>query len=109
MMANQSDGNGSSSLFLTALPANLLESCQGLSTASQAMMERWVENRTAQVQTGLDAFTKLASCKSPTEFAEVQQRWWQSTIDQLTAEMKTYQDQMLALTQQSRAALRDAK
>ncbi|HUA55708.1 MAG TPA: phasin family protein [Candidatus Sulfotelmatobacter sp.] len=107
-MATQTDGNGSS-LFLTALPDKWLERCQELSAASQAMAERWVENRAEQVQTNLDAWTKLASCKNPGEVAEVQQRWWRSSIDHLTAEMKGYQDQMLALGQQSQAALRGEK
>jgi hypothetical protein len=91
------------------LPANLVESCKGLSTAAQAIAERWVKSRSEQAQATLEVCAKLASCKSPSEFAELQQRWWQGTVDQLSAEMKGYQDQILALSQMNPTALLDSK
>lgn len=96
-MANQTNGNGAAA-FLSALPSSLLEGSQGFAAASQAMAERWIANRTEQVRFNVEACTKLASCKSPSEFAELQQRWWQTTVDQLTAEMKGFQEQISALS-----------
>lgn len=90
--------HAASSSFLTALPANWIESCRGVSSAAQDIATRWVESRAEQLRANLDACAKLTGCKSPGEFAEVQERWWQDTIDHLSAEMKGYQDAVLALT-----------
>jgi hypothetical protein len=91
--------------FMPQMPDNWLESFQSLASASQAIAERWMTNRTEQVQHTLDTVTKMASCKSPAEAAELQQRWFRETVERLTAEMKSYQDQVAALSQQGFTAL----
>jgi hypothetical protein len=87
------------------MPDNWLESCKSLASASQAMAERWFTNRAAQHQHMLDTVTKMTACKSPAEAAEVQQRWFRETVERLTAEVKEYQDQVAALSQQSLSAI----
>jgi hypothetical protein len=87
------------------MPDNWLESFQSLASASQAIAERWMANRTEQVQHTLDTVTKLTACKSPAEAAELQQRWFRETVERLTAEVKSYQDQVAALSQQGLSAL----
>lgn len=90
--------------FLTQMPETWLESCKTFSSTSQAIAERWLSNRSEQAQQNLDAVTKLAGCKSPAEFAEVQQRWLQDTVERFTAEVKSYQDQVGTLSQQALSA-----
>lgn len=90
--------------FLTQMPETWLESCKTFSSTSQAIAERWLSNRSEQAQQNLDAVTKLVGAKSPAEFAEVQQRWLQDTVERFTAEVKSYQDQVSTLSQQALSA-----
>jgi len=91
--------------FMVQMPDNWLESYQSLASASQAIAERWFANRSEQAQHALDTVSKLTACKSPAEAAEIQQRWFRETVELLTAEVKSYQDQVAALSQQGLSAL----
>jgi hypothetical protein len=96
---------GSWPSFMVQMPDNWLESYKSLASASQAFAERWFANRTEQAQHTLDTVTKLTACKSPAEATEIQQRWFRGTVELLTAEMKAYQEQVAALSQQGLSAL----
>jgi hypothetical protein len=87
------------------MPDNWLESCKSLASLSQVMAERWVANRAAQHQHMVDTITKMTACKSPAEAAEIQQRWFRETVEHLTTEVKQYQEQVAALSQQSLSAI----
>jgi len=107
-MATQNSGNPWSA-FLSQIPGNWTDGFTAIASASQAMADRWVKNRAAQVERDMAVWTKLTSCKDSREVAEIQKRWWQDTIDGLTAEAKEYQEQVTRLTQQSRSATQDGK
>jgi hypothetical protein len=99
---------GSWPSFMVQMPDNWLESYKSLASASQAMMQRWLANRTEQTQHTLDTVTKMTACKSPAEAAEIQQRWLRETVERLTAEVKEYQEQVTALSQQGLSTLSQA-
>src|SRR5271169_3379487 len=96
---------GSWPSFMPQMPDNWLESYRSLTSASQAIAERWLANRTEQAQHTFDTVTKLTGCKSPAEAVELQQRWFRETVERLTAEVKDYQEQVAALSQQGMSAL----
>jgi hypothetical protein len=49
--------------------------------------------------------TQLASCKSPAEAVEIQQRWLSETVERVAAETKAYQEQLVAMSRQGISAL----
>jgi len=97
-MTTKSESGGWPS-FLAQMPETWLESCKTLQSTSQAIAERWIANRSEQAQKTFDAFGQMAACKSPQEFAEVQQRWLKDTVERLTAEVKDYQERVSTLSQ----------
>jgi hypothetical protein len=105
---NSLKDNGLQSV-LTQIPEGWLEGCKAVSSASQAMADRWIENRTEQIHTSLEAFTKVAACKNAGEIAEIQWRWMTETLDRFGAECGGYQAQYAAVFRQCFSGLGQRK
>jgi hypothetical protein len=89
MAKEQSDWTG----MLVQVPETWLANLRSMTEASEALTSCWVKNRSAQIQSNLEAWAKLATCKDGAEIAEVSQRWLQGTVDRMTAEAGEYREQ----------------
>jgi hypothetical protein len=98
-MTSEAKTNGWTTCLVQA-PSAWLDGYQALSSASLAIMNRWIKHRAAQFRSNLDTCTRLAACKDTAEVAKAQQRWVRDSIDNLSAEITEYQDQMVALSQE---------
>jgi hypothetical protein len=107
-MTAQRDATGWTSLLTNATDA-WLDNCKTLSGSSQAIADRWIKTCSDQLQSNFDAWSKLAACRDTAEAAAIQQRWWQGTVDRLSAEFKDCQDQVTALSQQGFATFRETR
>jgi hypothetical protein len=90
--------------FGVQMPDAWLDSYKTMASMSQSLTERWMSTLADQAKFNLDALTKLATCKSPAEAAELQQSWLKGTVERLTIEMQGYQEQVQALSQQGLSA-----
>ena len=90
--------------FVVQAPEAWLGNLQAIAEASQAFAASWFKNRSAQLQSNLEAWTRMAGCKDPSEIAAIQQRWLQDSIERLSAEAKDCQVQIMRLTQRGSAA-----
>ena len=106
-MASHTDGHGSSWIFGQA-PDAWLDGYKALIGASQVIAERWLSNRAAQLQSGLEAWGKLAGSKDVGEMIEIQQRWMRDTAAGAKAEMDAYQAELGSLTKDSFARFAQA-
>jgi hypothetical protein len=101
MAKQQNDWPG----MLAQVPETWLANLRSMTEASEAVTSCWMKNRTAQIQSNLEAWAKLATCKDGAEIAEVSQRWLQGTVDRMNAEAGEYREQAT----RSLSCLRDDK
>jgi len=103
-MTTQTEGIGWSAV-LTQMPERFTENYKAAFSTSQAIVTRWIKDCSDQIQTNLNACTKLANCKDAGEIAGIQQRWWQDTIERMGKELEGVQGQLMALSQKSLSGL----
>ncbi|MBI3516169.1 MAG: phasin family protein [Proteobacteria bacterium] len=84
-------------VFLSQGPETWLGNYSAVLSASQAISEAWLKHRSAQVQSNLDAWGKLAGCKEVAEMTAIQQGWYQDATKRLSAEIAGYQTQVADL------------
>ena len=102
-MAAPIDGTGWT-LFLIQASDAWLENCKVVSDGTRAIAAHWLKRCSDQMQSNLGAWTELAGCQDTAEATAIQQRWWQGTVDRLSAEIKDDRDQITALAQRGFAA-----
>jgi hypothetical protein len=94
IMAKQQTHNDWPGL-MAQIPEAWLANLRSMSEASGALANCWFKNRSAQIQSNLEAWAKLTACKDGSEAAEVAQRWLQSTVDRMTAEAGEYRERAM--------------
>ncbi len=101
------DSSGVGPVPFGAVPQVWLDGYGAWVSASQKLAAAWLQARTAQLQSNLQALGHLASCTEPAAALEIQQTWWRESVERMTAEMQDYQAQTTAVLRQAFSGLRE--
>lgn len=95
---------GSSADHIAECQKMALQQQQELLQDSQQRLAAWTKRRQQALETGLDALSRMASCKTPVEMMAVYSEWMSGSFSRVLADVEDAQAHTVKMTEQMQHA-----